>query len=230
MESTKVIQLYKDITLNDAEDVSITVDNNEINAGEKLNASDNKSVNIRLYDFGGHREYQFITPIFCKKRSVCLLVFNGENYDHTAIHYSKEVGQWIESLASAQFEGTVILIANQKKERKYGPFIGVEIKEIEAKLLATVKKHLTERWRQLKPHKIINEPYLVNKVYTISSDISGFFSIMKAVVNDPVLFPTQAVYPANWKELKEKMTNNATKGYLLKKNVLPLFKEIDDKA
>ena len=55
MEHTKVIQLHQDVTLENVEDVSITLKKNIIDIGGKFNSSDKNSVNLRLYDFGGHR-------------------------------------------------------------------------------------------------------------------------------------------------------------------------------
>ena len=73
----------------------------------------NKDLELEIWDFGGHMEYQSVSHYFLEEYSLFLLVVDVSEYQTSDESYHKNAGKWIDELKSIVLQPVVMVAATK---------------------------------------------------------------------------------------------------------------------
>ena len=73
----------------------------------------NKDLELEMWDFGGHMEYQSVSHYFIEEHSLFLLVVDVSVYETSDESFRKNVGKWIHELKSIVLQPVVMVAATK---------------------------------------------------------------------------------------------------------------------
>ena len=82
----------------------------------------NEDLELEIWDFGGHMEYQSVSHYFFEEHSLFLLVVDVSEYETTDNSYHEKAGKWIDELKSI-VRRPVVLMAATKSDLVYNSVV-----------------------------------------------------------------------------------------------------------
>ena len=73
----------------------------------------NKDLELEIWDFGGHMEYQSVSHYFLEEHSLFLLVVDVSEYQTSHESYHENAGKWIDELKSIVLQPVVMIAATK---------------------------------------------------------------------------------------------------------------------
>ena len=74
---------------------------------------ENKDLELEIWDFGGHMEYQSVSHYFLEEHSLFLLVVDVSEYQTSHESYHENAGKWIDELKSIVLQPVVMIAATK---------------------------------------------------------------------------------------------------------------------